>query len=121
MIESAPGFPFEPNAGGVWPMAEEDELCQQEIEQAIQTAVGEFIIEKDQGSRFARVVFSLDREVQKTAAKRFASEAIRRMVGRVEVIDVTVTNDGNGTSTVAIEYERISSDTPGTVSFPVEV
>jgi len=121
MTESAPGYPFEPNAGGVWPMAEEDELCQQEIEQAIQTAPLELPIEKSVGSQFARIVFSLDAEVQEPAARRYAEDAIRKMVGKVEVGTVTVANDGEGTSTVTIGYSRLTSDTPGTVSFAMGV
>jgi phage baseplate assembly protein W len=121
MTESAPGYPFEPNAGGVWPMAEDDDLCRQEIEQAVLTAPGEMPIEKSLGSQFARVLFSLDSDVQAAAARRYAEEAIRKMVGRVVVVDAKVENDAEGSSTVTIEYQRVTSDTPGTVSFPVGV
>ena len=119
MIERAPAYPFEPDAGGVWPMSEDDELCSQEIQQAVLMNVTELPMEKSVGSRFARMIFSLDAEVQGPAAKRYADDAIKETVGKVVVRDATVTEDGTGVTTVYIEYQRTTSDTPGTVSFEV--
>ena len=121
--ERAPGWPWERDAGGAWPMASGNDLLAQEVKQAILIGKGERPMLKDVGSTLSRLLFSLEGEQRDAVATEYSRQAVHQSVPRVYVDAVVIeeTTTNTGTQLVAkVDYRETGSAIPGHLEFPFE-
>jgi phage baseplate assembly protein W len=107
-----PVFPFKPDSGGRFPMAEDHELVENCFEQAILTEFSSRPMQKSLGSKANRLIFMLEGEQRDTVIQELAKKAIDGLEGRVIILSATVQDGDNGDVFVSFNYQIITEDVP---------
>jgi uncharacterized protein len=113
-------FPLVPDAGGTLRYVEGDEGVGQSLRLLLMTAAGERVMRPEFGTRVPQLVFAPGSETNKNLLETSIREAVRDYEPRVQLTDVTVTEDELEPERVDIEvsYTVRRTNTRDSIVFP---
>jgi phage baseplate assembly protein W len=113
-------FPLLPDAGGTLGYVEGDQEVSQSLRLLLMTAAGERVMRSGFGTEAPRLVFAPGSETNKKLLEVSVRNAIRDDEPRVELVDVTVTENGAAPERVDVEvtYTVRRTNTRDSIVFP---
>ena len=106
-----PAYPFTRTDGGNFGLAEGKALAFMGLEQTILTGLGKRVMLKNIGSKFNRLLFSLEEAQRDALAKEYCIQAVQLSEPRIIIDDVIVDNGEEGNEIyMKIDYRFIGDN-----------